>query len=87
MTYLSAEKTAEISEKAFRFTIELPIPKNGFGSQLAVIHIFHAKLGIAPRRGCCGGRKVDRDYMTWCFADLQHAIAFRILFGGEMNLR
>ena len=59
-----------------------PVTENGFGKTLDFIFVFHANLGIEPKRGS-RQRREDQEFARWCFADPQHAASFQALFGGE----
>jgi hypothetical protein len=78
----TVEHKSASNDLKHQYVIKLPLRENGFCRQLAIIHIFHAKLGIEPRRGkSCAEDPLD--CINWSFADVSHAIAFRVLFGGQ----
>jgi hypothetical protein len=82
MTYRKGEQTAHANERNCPHIVEFPVPENGFGKTLDFIFVFHANLGIEPKRGS-RQRREDQEFARWCFADPQHAASFQALFGGE----
>jgi hypothetical protein len=43
---------------------------------------FHDEAGVPIRNR--SARKDDKWYLLYCFADRQHALEFRLMFGGEL---
>lgn len=76
------ERTSRSYERDFPNIVELPVPPNGFGAKLDLIHEFHRERGIDIRRGT-GKRRDDQDFVRWCFADRADAEAFKERFGGS----
>ncbi len=68
---------------AFPNIVELPVPPNGFGAKLDLIHEFHRERGLDIRRGS-GHRRNDHDYVRWCFPGRADAEAFKAIFGGSL---
>lgn len=83
MSNRKAEATSLINERDYPYIVELPVPENGFGDQLDVMHLFHVNVGIEARQER-GRYDEGRHYIRWCFADPQHATSFQALFGGEV---
>ena len=82
MTRRKGERTSRANERDFPNIVELPVPPNGFGKTLDLIHDFHRERDLEARRGR-GQRRNDQDYVRWCFADRADAEAFEKLFGDQ----
>ena len=83
MTRRKGERTSRHNEREFSNIVELPVPPNGFGTKLDLIHEFHRDRGIEARSGR-RQRRNDQEFVRWCFADNADAEAFKISFGGQL---
>jgi hypothetical protein len=81
VTRRKGERTSRANERDFPNIVELPVPPNGFGAKLDLIHQFHDERGLDSRQGR-GQRRDEQDFVRWCFADRVDAEAFATAFGG-----
>jgi hypothetical protein len=51
MTLRKGERTSRANEYDFPHIVELPMPPNGFGKKLDLIHEFHHQRGLDIRCG------------------------------------
>jgi hypothetical protein len=84
VTRRKGERTSRTNEREFPNIVELPVPPNGFGKTLDLIHEFHSERGLDIRRGR-GQRRNDQDFVRWCFASCADAEAFKTKFGDAAN--
>ena len=75
MSRYKDRQSAKSVEQEFPHFVEIAVPPNGLGNTLIAMYAFHARHGIALKRG--HGRHDDgRSVIRWCFADPAVAAAF-----------
>ena len=75
MSRYKDRQSAKSVEQDFPHFVEIAVPPNGLGNALIAMYAFHARHGIAPKRG--HGRHDDgRGVIRWGFADPAVAAAF-----------
>jgi len=68
--------TTKIIEPDFPHGVVMPVPENGFGSQLYVFEDWHHNAGIVSRNG--HRIRGDREKISWVFADAAMADKFQM---------
>jgi len=76
MSRYTERKNAKGVEQDYPHFVEVVVPPGGLGSKLNAMYDFHARHGIAAKRGH-GVRGGDGgSVIRWCFADPSVAVAF-----------
>ena len=83
MTRYKGRSNAKAVERDFPHIVEMAVPPHGFGIRLDAMYEWHRSRDIEARRGQ-GRHEDDRDYVRWCFADPNIAVAFASEFGGTI---
>jgi hypothetical protein len=52
------------------------------GKTLDKVITFHDQAGVPIKSR--SARKADKWYLLYCFAERRHAVAFQLMFGGEL---
>lgn len=80
MSLYKGRQSAKAVEKDFPHFVEIVVPRGGLGTNLNAMYEFHARQGIAPKRG--HGRHGDGSgsLIRWCFADPEIAKSFASMF-------
>jgi|ERR1700680_414635 hypothetical protein len=81
MNYKGRPSTKAI-QRNFPYGVTMPVPDNGFGDRLVLMHRWHSSAGVESQQGK-GSRQGNRDSVCWCFADAAVADKFQAEFGGE----
>ena len=80
MSSYKGRQSAKAVEQDFPHFVDIVVPPGGLGTKLNAMYDFHARLGIAPKRG--HGRHDDHgSIIRWCFADPALAAEFAKEFG------
>jgi hypothetical protein len=83
MSRYKGRANAKTIERKIPHIVEMAVPLGGFGKRLNEMHEWHRARDIEPQGG--RGRHDDkRDYVRWCFADRDIAVAFAAEFGGAV---
>lgn len=77
------QTTGRDNERRFPHHVAVLVPRNGFGKRLDELHAQITALG-APVVNGSGFRRDDRDYVIWCFADVDQASGFAKMSGGDV---
>ena len=80
MTRYKGRSSSRSIERSHPHRVEMIVPKGGFGKRLDEMHEWHRARSIKPRFGRSRRDKNNRDYVTWCFADVAMADSFRASF-------
>jgi hypothetical protein len=67
------------NERNFPHIVQIIVPPGGLGKRLDAMYDFHSRHGIQAKRGQ-GQYTKGRNFIRWCFADLETAAAFAAEF-------
>jgi hypothetical protein len=70
------QHSAKSVEQDFPHYVDIPVPPGGLGNKLNAMYDFHARNGVAPKRGHLARRRDGTSVIRWCFADSVMAAAF-----------
>jgi len=74
--------TSKTFKRQFPHIVEIAVPPRGLGKRLDLMHAFHSDREI---KACLGrGRRDNKDYLRWYFADPTTAASFAVEFGGTL---
>jgi hypothetical protein len=77
------KRPARVSERRFRFVVQIAVPAGGFGSVLNAINAWHRYTKNMQRRAR-PPHSGEEKFSRWCFESLEVAQKFTQRFGGEI---
>ena len=84
MSRYKGRASLKVIESKFPHHVDILVPEGGFGARLNAMHDWHDARNITAWRGQ-SRREDGRDYVRWCFADLETAALFQKEFGQAPN--